>query len=126
MFPHKTQAPEEVLKRVLVKQVVLNAVLGLVKQNPFLGDEVANWPGSKLLVEGVLHVVHQHLNARVHPHLLPQPPGHINPLLKAAVTWDVNHLERQMMISQFSNPEKLATFPSGWSLLLGLGHSSVA
>jgi len=66
---------------------------------PFLGDEVAR-RGSKLLVEGV----HQHLNARVHPHLLPQPPGHINPLLKAAVTWDVNHLPLRLVSAAWAWP----------------------
>ena len=42
--------------------VVFDAILALVQQPPLLGDEVPDGPGRKLLVEGVLHAVHQHLN----------------------------------------------------------------
>jgi len=72
---HKTEASEEVLDRVLVKEVVLDAVVTLVQQPPVLGDEVSNWPGGKLLVELVLHVVHQHFNLGVDLHLLLHPFG---------------------------------------------------
>ena len=91
---NKTKAPEEVLQGDLVKEVVVDAVLGLVQQPSLLGDEVPDGPGRKLLVEGVLHVVHQHLNVQVNLHLLLHPPGQLNPILKAAVTWDVNHLNK--------------------------------
>ena len=49
--------------------VVFDAVLALVQQPPLLGDEVPDGPGRKLLVEGVIHAVHQHLNVWVNPHL---------------------------------------------------------
>ena len=62
MNTHKSKAPEEVLYGGFVKQVIVDAVLGLVMQPPLLGDEVPDRPGSKLLVESVLHVVHQNLN----------------------------------------------------------------
>ena len=40
MSRNETEAPEEVLNGLLVKQVVLNAVLSLVQQPSLLGDEV--------------------------------------------------------------------------------------
>ena len=75
MDTHKTEASEEVLDGVLVKEVVLDAVVTLVQQPPVFGDEVSNWPGGKLLVELVLHVVHQHFNLGVDLHLLLHPFG---------------------------------------------------
>ena len=84
-----------VQQRDLVKMAVFDAVLALVQQPPLLDDEVPDGPGCKLFVEGVLHVVHQqcwqHLNLWVNLHLLLHHPGHLDPILKAAVTWNVNH-----------------------------------
>ena len=91
---NKTKTPEEVLEGDLVEQVVVDAVLGLVQQPSLLGDVVPDGPGRKLLVEGVLHVVHQHLNFQVNLHLLLHPTGQLNSIRKAAVTWNVNHLNQ--------------------------------
>ena len=40
MSTNKTETSEEVLNGLLVKQVVVNAVFGLVHQPSLLGDEV--------------------------------------------------------------------------------------
>ena len=119
---HKTKASKEVLNRVSVKDVVLDAVVALMQQLPVLGDEVSDGPGGKLLVELVLHVVDQHFNLGVNLHLRLHLQGSHDPFQNAVVTWYVNHLDQRFSV--FCGV--LSTFPCGWSLLLGLGHSSLA
>ena len=108
---HKTKASKEVLNRVSVKDVVLDAVVALMQQLPILGDEVADGPGGKLLVELVLHVVDQHLNLGVNPHLPYHPQGNHDPFQNAVVTWYVNHLDETQRFSVFCGV--LSTFPCG-------------
>jgi len=124
MDTHKTKASKEVLNRVLVKDVVLDAVVALMQQLPVLGDEVADGPGGKLLVELVFHIVDQHFNVGVDLHLLLHPAGHLDPFLDVVVTWYVDHLDQRQRFPQIS--KGVRTFPCGWSRLLGLGHSSLA
>ena len=111
MDTHKTKASKEVLNRVLVKDVVLDAVVALMQQLPILGDEVADGPGGKLLVELVLHVVDQHLNLGVNPHLPYHPQGNHDPFQNAVVTWYVNYLDETQRFSVFCGV--LSTFPCG-------------
>ena len=106
---YKTKASEEVLDGVLVKEVVLDAVVALVQQLPVLGDEVSDWPGGKLLVEVVLHVVDQHLNVGVDPHLLLHFLGHSTPLFNGVVAWYVNHLDQMLVFL-----DVLASLSSTW------------
>ena len=124
MDTHKTKASKEVLNRVSVKDVVLDAVVALMQQLSVLGNEVSDGPGGKLLVELVLHVVDQHFNLGVNLHLRLHPQGSHDPFQNAVVTWYVNHLDQRQTFFQIS--KVLSTFPCGWSLLLGLGHSSLA
>ena len=109
MNTHKTKATEEVLDGVLVKEVVVDAVVALVQQLPVLGDEVSDWPGGKLLVEVVLHIVDQHFHAGVDPHLLLHFFGHSNPLFNGVVAWYVNHLDQMLIFL-----DVLASLSSTW------------
>ena len=97
---HKTKASKEVLNRVSVKDVVLDAVVALMQQLPVLGNEVSDGPGGKLLVELVLHIVDQHFNVGVDLHLLLHPPGHLDPFLDVVVTWYVDHLDQRQRFPQ--------------------------
>ena len=124
---YKTKASEEVLDGVLVKEVVLDAVVALVQQLPVLGDEVPDWPGGKLLVELVLHVVDQHFHAGVDPHLLLHFLGHSNPLFNGVVTWYVNHLEKlpffPLNLKELIDHLSLWLVPAAWTWPLIIGVS---
>ena len=124
---HKTKASKEVLNRVSVKDVVLDAVVALMQQLPVLGDEVSDGPGSKLLVELVLHVVDQHLNVGVDPHLLLHFLGHSNPLFNGVVTWYVNHLEQlpffPLNLKELIDHLSLWLVPAAWTWPLIIGVS---
>ena len=127
MNRHKTKATEEVLDGVLVKEVILDVIVALVQQLPVLGDEVSDGPGGKLLVELVLHVVDQHFNLGVHPHLPIHPPGKRDPIHNVVVTWYVNHLEQlpffPLNLKELIDHLSLWLVPAAWTWPLIIGVS---